>query len=112
MKYLEQRVEELERRVNYLMRQLTLAGVDVNTARPLPDRTVRLAEIGTALVTQLELSTRARGVVLETGAVTVADLVKFTRVQLLRAPRCGKMTIGEIEDELRRIGLTLATDDG
>ena len=59
-------------------------------------------------IKELELSVRAENVLKSENILTIAELVKWTKKDLLRIPNCGATTVSEIVVQLSRMGLTLS----
>ena len=56
----------------------------------------------------LELDPRAVNVLDRLGIKTIDELILLRRTDLLRVKNCGLRTVDRIENELRKIGLSLA----
>lgn len=64
-----------------------------------------------ARIEALALSARARNALAAANVLTVADLCRRTRDDLLRLPSFGRMSLNEVAAALSARGLCLAADD-
>lgn len=75
-----------------------------------PERAPSLVEEASVLLRKVgsfDLSARARRVLRDLGAVCIADVVALEPEALLRQPQCGRSTVEEIAELLRRLGLRM-----
>lgn len=61
----------------------------------------------TSLVEEMKFSTRTSNIFHSMSIKTIADIVKYSEKEFMRAPGLGSTTLNEIKEKLDRIGLKL-----